>query len=96
MAVLDAALGDEMVGQTADHLGGAPHYDDFQAVALVKVDVSAGTDLADMFVLQVSELMLNVHGVMVIDQGDGANDGALGVFPLALHQVVADQIADGF
>ena len=54
MAVLDTALGDEMVGQAADHPRGPPHYDDLQAVALVKVDVSAGTDLAGMFVLQVS------------------------------------------
>ena len=54
MAVLDAALGDEMISQAADHLAGALDYDDLQAIALIKVDVSAGTDLANMFVLQVS------------------------------------------
>jgi len=93
--MLDTALGDEMVGQATDHLGRPSHYDNLQTVVLVKVDVSAGTDLVDMFVLLVGELMFDAGDVVIIDQGDGANYGGLRVFPLSLHQIVADQIADG-
>jgi len=94
IAMFHAPVRQEMIGEAVNHLAGALDYDDLQAIALVKVDVSAGAYLADVFVLQVSQLVLDIGDVMVIDQGDGANYGALGVFPLSLHQVVADQIAD--
>ena len=54
MAVFHAPVCDEMISEAVDHLAGALDYDDLQAIALIKVDVSAGTYLAGVFVLQVS------------------------------------------
>jgi len=95
ISVLNAALGNEAIGQTADCLRRPLDNNDLQTVVLVKVNVGVGIDVGGMFVLLVGELMLYAGDVVVVDQGDGANHGALGVFPLSLDQIVADKIADG-
>ena len=63
---------------------------------MIQVDVQRGENGVVKVVLHVGELLVEQADVVVVDQRDGAHHMAVGRFPGLLHQLVADQVAEGF
>ena len=94
-AVLDTFEADEAVGELLDLGGFAVDDEDFEAGVVVEMGVAGGDDEVVEGVLEVGELLADAVGVMVIDEGDGADDGGVGGGGLVADEAVADEIAEG-
>ena len=68
----------------------------FKAGIEIEMCVARGNDQVVVRVLRFSQLLGDAVGVMVEDEGDGADDGGIGRGGLLAHQPVADQVAKGF
>ena len=95
-AVLHAFEADENVGEVLDAGRLAMDDEHFKAGIVVEMRVTRGDNQVVVLVLRFSELLGDAVGMVVEDEGDGADDGRVGRGSLLPHQPVADQVAKGF
>lgn len=74
VAVLDTAQAEERVGKLADRFGLAAEGDDLKAVVVADVDVEDGDDQLVMGVLEIGHPGGQFAGVVVIDDGQAAQN----------------------
>jgi len=88
LAVLDPFGADQFIGQPFDVPGLALDHHHFEAMVIVEVDVQRRNDGAVVMVLAFGEFVGEVAGVMIVNQGDGADDFLILAAPLVLDQSV--------
>ena len=74
--MLDAFGADQSVAERANAARIAAHYQNFEAVIVIEMDVKRGNDEVGVIVLQIGERALQRRFVMVEKQSDGARDFA--------------------
>ncbi len=95
-AVADTLGANEAIGDGADLAAGAFENEDLQAVVVVEVDVESGDDGIVVFVLHPGELLAERADVVVVDEGECADDRSGGRLTVLSDELIADQIAEGF
>ena len=95
-AVLDAFEADEAFGEALDVGGGAVDDQHFEAGVVIEVGVAGGDDQVVVLVLEAGELVGDAVGVVVVDEGDSADDGGVGGGGAFGDEAVANEIAEGF
>ena len=71
--VLHAFGADQTVGKPLDISRFPAKYHDLQAILMVKMGVQGRNNQVVALMLQVDQLLWKKPGVMIVDQGDGAN-----------------------
>lgn len=87
----------------ADHAAGKFFYlarlavddEDFEAGVVVEVSVAGGDDQGVVGVLEFGQLLRDAVGVMVVDEGDGADDGGVLAGGLFGDKAITNEIAEG-
>jgi len=95
-AVLDAFEADEAVGEALDAGRGAVDDQDLEAGVVIEVGVAGRDDQVVVLMLEAGELISDAVGIVVVDEGDGANDGGVGGGGAFGDEAVANEIAEGF
>jgi len=95
-AVLHAFEAYENVGEVLDAGGIAMHDQHFKAGIVVEMRVTRGDQEVVVLVLYLGQLLGDSGGVVVEDEGHGADDGRVGRGGLLAHQPVADQVPECF
>ena len=91
-AVLNALEPDKKIGETLDAGSLAVNNQHFQAGIEVQMRVTRRNNQVVVFVLHFRELLGDPMGMMVENQGHGADDGGLGRGGPLSHQPVPDQV----
>ena len=94
--MLDAPQGDQAIGQSLNPGCGSADHDNLQTVIVVQVDVGCAENQVVVFMLQISQMILQFMLLMCISQGNHADHTALRATPLFVHHFLADQVAHGF
>ena len=96
-AVLDPLQTEEGVGQLANRLDLAAESEHLEAVVVADVDVEDGDDQVVVLVLEIGHLGGEFAGMVVIDEGEGAKNFALGGSGVdaRLDEGIAHQITKG-
>lgn len=78
--------------------GGGFTFEDehFEAVVMIEVDVEGRKDQMEMVVLHGGEAVREQADVMIVDQGESADYGAIGLFRGLFDERVTDEVAEGF
>ncbi len=95
-AVLDPLGADQFVGQALDGAGLAFEHHHLQAVVGIEMHMQTGDDRIVMAVLVLGEFVGEISGVVVINQGYGADQFNVLPAPLVFDQGAANQVADCF
>src|SRR5580658_5086172 len=95
-AVLHAFEADEPIGKLFYRGRLAVDNQRLETGVVVQVRVAGGDDQVMTGVLKLGQLFRNSTSVMVVNQGDSADDGRIGCGGLLGHQPVADQIPECF
>lgn len=94
LAELDAAEGEHAVGEVLEGRAAAFHDDHLEAVVVVEVDVGGSEDHGAGGVLDLGEFLGEVWDVMVVDEGECADDGLVGGDVVG-EEGFADEVTDG-
>lgn len=94
-AEFHAAHGKHAVCDFADFVSAAFHDDDFKAVVVIEVNMRRGQDDCAAMMLNLGEFLREVGYMMVVDEGECAYDGLVGVDRLG-EQGLTDEVADSF
>jgi hypothetical protein len=94
-AVFDAFGADEGIGQRFDFGDFAGGDDDFEAVVMVEVDVQSRENVVMVAVLKFRQLFLELADVVVVNERDGSDHLARGVFGSLADELGADEVAEG-
>jgi len=94
--MLHALETDDNIGEKLNARGLAVDDQHFKAGVLVEMRMSGGDHQVMVLVLRLRELLCDAMGVMVVDEGDGADHGCVGRGGPLAHQPVADQVPECF
>ena len=69
--------------------------EDLETGIVIEVGVTGGDDQVVVLVLEAGELVGDAVGAVVVDEGDGADDGGVGGGGTLGDEAVANEVAEG-
>ncbi len=94
-AVLHTLEANETAREPFDLSGFTADDEDFKAGIVVEMRVAGGDDEIVLSMLQLGELFSNAAGMVIVDEGDGADNGSVGRRGAFSNEAVANEIAKG-
>ena len=93
--MLDALSADQRIRNFSHRAGLAAHHQYFKAIVVIEMHMQRGEDRAVVIVLQVGQLLVEEANVVIVYEGDSADNTRFGRFPGLFHQLIPDKIAKG-
>lgn len=93
LAVLDSLYSEDALSEQPNLIAASTQDNDLQAIMGVEMNVHRGDDVLVMGMLDMVELVLEIRGMVIKDDGQRPDDLLEGVLPLLIDESVPYQVA---